>query len=140
MKFAPALAAVALASPVLSQNQVWITQFGTVRLQTADDVAPDGSGGVFETSRDQGFVPGVNGTSNGNLCLGGAIGGYSLPTQILSSGSGGTFSLGIDLTAVPEGATPVPVLAGEARNFLAWHRDPAGPGSNFTDGLEIVFH
>lgn len=95
--------------------------------------------GIFVTSLDQGFVPGGNGTSNGNICLGGVIGRYTAPSQILSTGAGGTFSLPIDLTAVPQGNGTVMVMSGQSWNYQAWHRDGVGLGSNFTDGLEIMF-
>lgn len=95
--------------------------------------------GIFITSRTAGFTPGLGGNSNGNLCLGGTIGRFVGPGQILSTGTGGTFSLQIDLTALPEGAVSVAVAAGETWRFQAWHRDGVGVGSNLTDGLAIDF-
>ena len=96
--------------------------------------------GIFLTSQTQGFTPMPPG-SVGNLCLGGSIGRYVGPGQILSSGAGGAFSLVLDLTTVPQGAGFVAVQPGESWNFQAWHRDlVAGvPTSNFTDGLAIDF-
>lgn len=95
--------------------------------------------GIFVVSQSQAFVPGAGGTSNGNLCLGGTLGRYSMPNQILTTGSGGTISLAIDLTMIPIGGTFVAVAPGDTFNFQAWHRDPVGLGSNFTNGLEIAF-
>ena len=95
--------------------------------------------GIFVTSMVQGFSPGANGTSNGNLCLAGAVGRFTLPSQILSSGTSGTFSLAIDVTAIPQGNGTVGAVAGQSWNFQAWHRDSVGLGSNFTDGLAITF-
>ncbi len=74
-----------------------------------------------------------------NLCLGGQIGRFAAPSQILDSGVGGTFSLSLDLNAFPQGSGLVAVTAGQTWNFQAWFRDTAAPGSNFTDGLEIQF-
>lgn len=96
--------------------------------------------GIFVTSRMQGFVPGAGGTSNGNICLGGAIGRFTLGSQIVSSGTTGEFALPIDLTMIPQGSGVVTVLAGDTWNYQAWHRDQTGLGSNFTDGLQIVFN
>jgi len=95
--------------------------------------------GIFVTSMTQGFSPGANGTSNGNICLGGAVGRFTLPSQIVSSGMSGEFSLAVDLTQFPQGAGVIPVLSGQTWNFQAWHRDGVGLGSNFTDGLQIDF-
>ena len=125
-------------------------QFGTMsatgsELIAANDVTlmaeqlPLNQFGIFIVSRTQGFIPGVNGTSNGNLCLSGAIGRYTQPSQIQSSGATGTFSMMIDLNAVPQGGGTVGVMAGESWNFQAWFREGVGQGSNFTDGLEITF-
>ena len=64
---------------------------------------PTNQFGIFVTSRDQGFVMGAGGTSNGNLCLSGTLGRFSAPSQILTTGGSGSFDLAIDLTMVPEG-------------------------------------
>lgn len=100
---------------------------------------PNNQFGIFITSSTQAFVPGANGSSNGNLCLGGMIGRFVAPGQIMSTGSAGEFSLVVDLTMVPQGAGTVSVMAGDTRNFQAWHREGAGLGSNFTNGLEVTF-
>lgn len=95
--------------------------------------------GIFVASRTQGFVPGAGGTSNGTLCLSGSIGRFRQPNQILSSGAGGTFSLRVPLTQIPQGAATVGALAGDTWNFQAWFRDGVGLGSNFSNGLEVLF-
>lgn len=100
---------------------------------------PTNQFGIFVTSRDQGFVMGAGGTSNGNLCLSGTLGRFAAPSQILFTGASGSFDLAIDLTMIPEGGNFVSVMAGETWNFQAWHRDTVGLGSNFTEGLEIMF-
>lgn len=101
---------------------------------------PTSQFGIFVTSMTQAFVPGAGGTSNGNLCLGGALGRFSQPSQILNTGSTGSFDLVVDTTMVPQGSGFVTIMAGDTWNFQAWHRDPVGVGSNFTDGLEIAFN
>ena len=95
--------------------------------------------GIFVTSQMQAFIPGAGGTSNGNLCLGGSIGRFVQPSQILNTGSSGEFSLTVPLAMVPQGAGFVAIAAGETWSFQAWHREPVGTGSNFTNGLEVMF-
>ena len=119
----------ATGSAVVSANSLTLVAEGL----------PANQFGIFLTSRTQAFVPGAGGTSNGNICLGGMIGRFALPSQILNSGGAGTFSFAADLTAFPQGSGFVPVAAGETWNFQAWYRDPVGLGSNFTDGVEIAF-
>lgn len=96
--------------------------------------------GFFLTSETRGFVANP-GNSEGNVCLGGAIGRYAGPGQILPSGPDGTFSLVLDLTQTPQPTGTVAIGAGESWNFQAWYRDTGafGPTLNFTDALEITF-
>ena len=101
---------------------------------------PPGQFGIFMTSRTSSFVQGGGGVSNGDLCLGGSIGRFSLPAQILSTSTTGEISLATPLGQFPQGAQFVPVAAGETWYFQAWHRDGVGLGSNFTDGLEVLFN
>jgi hypothetical protein len=92
--------------------------------------------GYFLNSMTQGFVnpPG----SQGNLCLGGAIGRYN--ANVLNTGGTGAFSLQLDLTSTPTPGGPVAIMAGETWNFTCWFRDlNPGQTSNFTDGLTITF-
>jgi hypothetical protein len=99
---------------------------------------PHISFGFFLASRTQGFVANPGG-SQGNLCLGGAIGRYVGPGQIKNSGPYGSFQLDIDLTTMPSPTGPVAAQAGQTWNFTAWFRD-ANPGStsNFTDGVSLL--
>lgn len=99
------------------------------------DQLPASVFGFFLTSRTQGFVMNPAG-SLGNLCLGGAIGRYS--QQAMSSGAAGRISLELDLVQIPTPSGPVPVVPGDTWNFTLWYRG-LHPGSNFTDGLEILF-
>jgi hypothetical protein len=94
----------------------------------------------FLTSRDQGNVFPVS-NSQGRLCLGGFIGRYVGPGQVKNSGSMGTFSLALDLSAMAHPFSPVSAQPGQTWHFQAWHRD-ANPTltSNFTDAVSVTFH
>lgn len=94
--------------------------------------------GIFVVSDAQGFVPGANGSSNGNLCLSGAIGRYSIAGEIFSTGANGETSFPIDLNAIRRPAGNAAGVPGETWYFQAWHRDIGGQGSNFTDGLSVT--
>ncbi|MEM1452762.1 MAG: hypothetical protein AAGI22_26900, partial [Planctomycetota bacterium] len=119
----------AAGSRLVSSNDVTLT---------ATDM-PQMSFAFFLASTTQGFVPNPGG-SDGNLCLGGAIGRYVGPGQIQNSGTVGEVSLILDLTMVPQPMGFVSVMPGETWNFTCWFRDAnPGPTSNFTDGLTIVF-
>ena len=102
---------------------------------------PSNSFGFFLTSQTQGSVANPGG-SQGNLCLGGAIGRYVGAGQIQNSGSAGEIALPIDNTQVPQPTGLVAVSAGETWSFQAWYRDAVGGSatSNFTDGYEITFN
>ena len=104
----------------------------------ASDLPPN-QFGIFVLSMTTDFVPGANGTSNGNICVGGLVGRFDRPGEILATGPMGTFSLAADLTSFPQGNGAVSVSTGETWYFQAWHRDTVGLGSNFTDGLELTF-
>lgn len=122
---------IAAGSPVVASNDV--------TLSTSN--MPVNAFGFFITSQTQGFA-GNPGGSEGNLCLGGAVGRYVGPGQIQNSGPSGTISLALDLTMVPQPNGSVAVIAGETWNFQAWMRDisaTGNPTSNFSDGLQIVF-
>jgi hypothetical protein len=98
---------------------------------------PLGKYGMFVTSQTQGFVPNP-GSSQGNLCLGGAIGFYS--KNLVNSGSSGQFSLLLDLTQTPTPSGLVAIQPGETWNFQAWYRDKNPTRtSNLTDGISITF-
>ncbi len=93
--------------------------------------------GYFLGSQTQDFKPFPPG-SQGNLCLGGSI--ARLAAQVGNTGAAGQLTIQVDLTSIPT-APPHSVMAGEIWNFQCWFRDnQGGPTSNFTDGIEIVFH
>ena len=99
---------------------------------------PQNAFGFFLVSDTQGFTANPGG-SQGDLCLGGSIGRYVGPGQIQSSGSTGTFSLEIDLGALPTPTGSVSAMPGETWNFQAWHRDSVGGSavSNFTGAVAV---
>lgn len=101
---------------------------------------PGGVFGIFVASQTSGFTP-MAGGSQGNLCLGGAIGRFSRPGEIVSSGVHGAFALDVDLTDFPSPAGPVTVLPGQTWFVQAWFRDvgPGGPGSNYGAALQLDF-
>ena len=84
---------------------------------------------------------GNRGGSYGVLCLGGAIGRFVGPGQVQGATASGTISLTLDLTQLPTANGLVGAGAGETWNFQAWYRDVSGGvvGSNFTDGVSVVF-
>lgn len=103
----------------------------------ARDVPP-GQFGIFITSESIGNVPGVGG-GMGRLCLGGTIGRFQGPGQIVQVDPAGETSLPIDLTALPAGGTTTAATAGETRYFQFWHRDGSGSGptSNLASGTRV---
>ena len=96
--------------------------------------------GFFLTSRTAGSVANPGG-SQGVLCLGGSIGRYVGPGQIMNSGLAGSIALQIDLTSMPQPAGAAAVVPGDTWNFQAWFRDSVGGSttSNFSNGLTAVF-
>jgi len=96
--------------------------------------------GFFLTSRDTASTTLAN--SEGILCLGGFIGRFVGPGQILHTGLGDSFDLAVDLTQMPVPVGGSVVQPGETWNFQAWHRDvdsSGQPTSNFTDAVAVTF-
>lgn len=120
----------AFGSMVVSQNHLILTASGL----------PKNQYGHFLTSLTQELMPGAGGPSNGNLCLGGAIGRFTGANQLMYSGLAGAFSLVVDLSSPPFGSVVAPVMSGGTWNFQAWYRDTGGVGSNYADGLEVTFN
>jgi len=100
------------------------------------DGVPPNQFGLFVASREAGFVPPPLSNTNGNLCLSGVLGRFNIVRQ---ADAAGQFSLFIDTRNIPQGGGTATILAGESWRFQAWFRDPTGAGSNFTDGLAILF-
>jgi hypothetical protein len=123
------------APTVISAWGVTTVAANDVRLDVVS--LPLGTFGIFLTSQTQGFIPNP-GSSQGNLCLGGAIGFYS--KNLVNSGSSGQFSLQLDLTQTPTPSGLVAVQPGETWNFQAWYRDKNRiKTSNLADGISITF-
>ncbi len=101
---------------------------------------PVGVFGFFITSRTA-IPPTPVGSGVGLLCVGGMIGRYIAPGQVLQAGADGGFELALDLANMPTPTGLVPALGGDTWNFQAWYRDSAGgsPSSNFTDALAITW-
>ena len=93
--------------------------------------------GFFLNGTNAGFASNPGG-SQGNLCLGGAIGRYN--SQIQNSGPFGEMAITLDLTQTPSAGGAVPILAGQTWHFQGWFRDNnPGPTSNFTNGTRVIF-
>ena len=126
------------ATGVISAIGSSIASANDVQLVASD--LPTFSFGFFLTSTMQAQIPNPGGSA-GNLCLGGAIGRYVGPGQIMNSGLAGELILQLDITQTPTPNGLVTIQAGETWNFSCWHRDNVGgtSTSNFTDGVSIVF-
>lgn len=72
--------------------------------------------------------------AHGPLCLGGAIGRYSL--QIHNTSHTENMGILIDRSALPVNPARA-ILPGETWRFQAWFRD--GSGSNFSDAVAVTF-
>ena len=97
---------------------------------------PPGQFGYLLASMTQDFVV-FPGGSDGVLCLGGKIARFA--SQAQSSGPLGTFTVDVDLGAIPL-KPPHAVAPGETWNFQAWYRDfHVVPTSNFTEGASVFF-
>ncbi|MEM8713045.1 MAG: hypothetical protein AAGG01_19020 [Planctomycetota bacterium] len=104
---------------------------------------PPSSFGFFLTSQTADFVANPAGSA-GNLCLGGAIGRFQ--QLAASSGASGIISISTvagqwSLASIPQSPGTYAAVAGGDAYFQLWHRDtsPAGPTSNFTDGVVVTW-
>lgn len=116
-------------SPLITNNDLVIG---------AADLPPS-SFVFFLTSKTPAFFQNIP-NSAGNLCVGGSIGRFVGPGQILATGTGGPVELPIDLTALPQPMGPVAAVPGETWYFTCWYRDVVGTtASNFGSTGEITF-
>ena len=100
---------------------------------------PVGQFAYFLASQDAGLVVGPGG-SQGTLCLGGAIGRYNLPGQILNTGAACADTLVLDPAQTPTPSGPTSIQVGQTWRFQCWYRDAnPGPTSNFSDAVEVLF-
>lgn len=119
---------------VLGSNSV----AGNFVVLSADGLPPQ-TFGIFLASREQGAPTPLAG-SRGALCLGGQIGRFVGPGQVLPTGSGGRYSLDLDLGAVTQPGGPAAVQPGETWCFQSWYRDTfAGSVANLTDAVSVRF-
>jgi len=117
-----------LGSSVVAQNEITLV---ASRL-------PLNAFGYFLASRTQGFVANAGG-SQGNLCLGGAVGRFN--GAIFNTGLSGSGTLAVDLQSIPSPSGLISVLPGETWHFQTWHRDTVASTatSNFTDAVSVTF-
>ena len=101
---------------------------------------PNNAIGIFLVGPDRANLPNVGGSA-GVLCVGGSLGRFLLPGQVMVGGPARMFSLPLDLTQIPQGSGFIPVQPGETWRFTTWFRDTIFgiPTSNFADGFEITF-
>jgi len=94
---------------------------------------------LFLASQSSGFTPNPGG-SEGDLCIGGAIGRFNAPGQIRRSRSNGVAYLQIDLDELPQPSGIATAAAGETWYFQAWYRDIVGGAnaSNFTSAVAVT--
>jgi hypothetical protein len=119
-----------------------ITATGTNTV-TVNDVTltasqlPTGKFGYFINSMTQGSVANP-GSSQGTLCLSGALGRYN--SFVFNSGAQGQGTLQLDLANTPTPTGLVAISAGQTWNFQCWYRDNnPGQTSNFTDAVSLLF-
>ena len=98
---------------------------------------PAGTFGYFLCSRDHAPAFSPPG-SQGTLCLGGAVGRFSRPGEVLQIPPSGRAELLIDLWNMPQPNGAVAALPGDEWNFQFWYRDAnPGPTSNMSGGLQV---
>ena len=78
--------------------------------------------------------------SQGNLCIGGAIGRHNRLGEVLFSGPGGTVLMDMDLADIPQPGGAIAVMPGEYWHWQFWYRDnnPSST-SNFSDAYRVAF-
>lgn len=111
---------------------------GQNNMRLACDRLPNNATAFFIVSDTTFFVANAGG-SQGNLCLGGAIGrGVG---GIHNSGTAGRVQVTVNLNAMPSTTGPFAVQAGQTLNFQCWHRDSVSgtATSNFSGGLQVRF-
>lgn len=98
---------------------------------------PQQSAAYFLCSTTSGYVVQAGG-SQGNLCLGGAIGRFVRAGEVWNVGDQGRMHQVLGLGNLPSPTGPVSALAGETWHFQAWYRD-ANPSatSNFTGSWAV---
>ena len=112
---------------------------GTTHFRLTAQNLPMAQSGYFLASPQAGFIANPGG-SQGNLCLGGAIGRFNDSSEIRFTSNDSFFSLTVDTTAIPTPASTTAILAGETWRFQCWYRDlNPMPTSNFTQVVAVTF-
>lgn len=94
--------------------------------------------GFYIGAQASGYVPNPGG-SQGDLCLGGAIGRFNRTHEILHSGQEGLFHLYLDLGDVPTPTGPISTMAGQTWHFQSWYRAAApSSSSNFSSSTFLT--
>ncbi len=134
------------SNPSTNGVQSTVSIFGSTSV-VADEVEvtaylPQNTVGFFLTSLDTGFVPNAGG-SNGNLCLGGAIGRFQQLAAI--SGADGEITISTltgqwSVTNIPHPMTPYSAMPGTTSHFQLWFRENTSfPSSNFSQGVRVTW-
>ncbi|MEM9803063.1 MAG: hypothetical protein AAGA20_22265 [Planctomycetota bacterium] len=119
----------------------WMMGFGTSSTLTSKELVahdlPAGAFGYLVVGSTSGLVSPAG--SEGDLCVGGALGRYI--DQIQAATPDGTMSFNVDPQALPQTNGPIVVQPGENWHFQTWHRDAVNGvvTSNFTNALELSF-
>ena len=111
----------------------------TLRLDAVD--LPPGATTLFLTGRGVASLPGAGGAL-GTLCLGGTLGRFVAPGQVLTANAGGAAGQDVDPLALPSGGLLLPVAVGDVWAFQAWYRDvdaSGNPVSRLTDAVLATF-
>jgi len=111
----------------------------TLRFDAVD--LPPGATTLFLTGRRAAALPGAGGAL-GTLCLGGTLGRFVAPGQVLTANAGGAAGQDVDPLALPSGGQLLPVAVGDVWAFQAWYRDvdaAGNPVSRLTDAVLATF-
>jgi len=111
----------------------------TLRLDAVD--LPPGATTLFLTGRAAASLPGAGGAL-GTLCLGGTLGRFLAPGQVLTANAGGSAGQDVDPLALPSGGQLLPIAGGDVWAFQAWYRDvdaAGNPVSRLTDAVLATF-
>ncbi|MBL4771139.1 MAG: hypothetical protein JKY61_08360 [Planctomycetes bacterium] len=144
---APEIGVLYCGAPAGARNTGELRAYGSVSVASNNvnlvvTGIPANSVGFFIVGEVRAFVPNPA-QSQGDLCVGGRIGRFNGPGQIMNSGAGGFYNLQLDLNQFPMNPWRA-VTAGETWCFQSWYRMPLPPvldnsDSDFTNAIEIAF-
>jgi probable HAF family extracellular repeat protein len=99
---------------------------------------PPGAFGYAVVSADSG-PPTPASVGRGTICLGASIGRLLGPGQIGRADASGSFSVAVDLNALPGPTGPIGGAPGDTWTFQVWHRDvDALATTNWTDSVTVT--